>query len=63
MNINDNFNSADVYLEMAKEKFARQDYEGALDSLFKAFSHTRALVEQVFKLQAMKNEVTEPLGD
>lgn len=60
MNIESNFNAADVYLEMAKEKVARHDYNGAISNLSKAYSHTRALLGQVFKLQAMKDKVEQP---
>lgn len=63
MNIDNNFNSADAYLEMAKEKVAAQNYEVALVSLRKAYSHIRDLIEQVYKLHALKSEVTEQKGD
>ena len=63
MNIDEHFDAADVYLEMANEKFARQDYEGSLTDLAKAFAHTRALLEQVFKLQALKVEVESSAGE
>ncbi len=62
MNIEYNFNSADDYLEKAKEKVAAQDYEAALLALAKAYSHVRQLLELVFKLKALKDDVTEPAG-
>ncbi len=58
MNIENNFNAVDVYLEMAKEKITRHDYEGALTALAKSYSHTRELLEQIYKLQALKAKVT-----
>jgi len=62
MNIDDNFNSASHYLEVAKEQVAMQDYENSLSSLSQAYSHTRALLEQVFKLQALKVHVSDQNG-
>ncbi len=63
MNIENNFNSAEASLEMANEKVSKQDYEGALCSLAYAYAHVRALLEQVFKLQALKAEVEQPAGE
>jgi len=62
MNMEDNFNAADVYLKMAKEKVDRHDLEGALVMLSKAYSPTRELIDHVFKLHAMKTEVEHPSG-
>ena len=63
MNINNNFNSAKMYLEMVKEKFTRQDYKGGLAALAKAHSHTRAFLEQGYKLLALKDKVESPAGE
>lgn len=63
MNIYENFDNAEVYLEMAKEKLSRQDFDGSLAMLAEAYSHTRALLEQVYKLHALKTEVEIPASD
>lgn len=60
MNIEQNFHGAEVNLEMAKEKGGRCDFAGSLACLVIAYEHTRALIEQVYKLQALKTEVELP---
>ncbi len=62
MNIENTFYNAKSCLDMARDKFDRQDYEASLVSLSKAMSHTRYLIEQVFKLQALKSDVESPAG-
>lgn len=56
MNIEDNFNAADVYLEMANEKFSRGDYDGALVQLCSAYSHVRSLIEEVYKVSVQSTQ-------
>ncbi len=63
MNIENNFNNADVYLKMAKDNFSSQDYDSALSALGKVYSHISALMNQVSALKALKDEVTEQKGD
>lgn len=63
MNIENNFRCAEAYLEMAHEKVESHDFETALAALVKAYEHTRSLLEQVFKLQALKAEVETPAGE
>ncbi len=62
MNIENHFNNAAAYLDMAKEKVNAQDYESALASIGKAYSHTRELLEHVYKLHALKAKVTSSAG-
>lgn len=50
MNIEDHFNSAEAYLEMANEKVNREDYTGARAALASAYSHTRELLDHVQNL-------------
>lgn len=63
MNIENHFNAAEAYLEMANEKFQAQDYDSALESLVKAYSHTRELMNHVLAVINLQSEVTEPAGD
>ena len=63
MNIEHNFNNAKFCLDIARDKVAGQDYEAALVALAKAYSHTRAMLEQVEKLQALKVEAARPAGE
>lgn len=59
MNIENNFNNAEAYLKMAKEKFSAEDFDSALASLGKLYALTRKLMNQVYSLKALKAEVTE----
>jgi hypothetical protein len=63
MNIESNFNIAKSCLCIAHVSIARQDYEAALAALSKTSSHTRAMLEQVIKLQALKVEAERPAGE
>lgn len=63
MNIENHFNNAEAYLEMANEKVSLRDYDGALASLAKAYSHIRDLIKQVYSLKALKSEVEQPPGE
>ena len=51
MNIDNLYRNAEVYLEMSREKFDRQDYAGALASLVKAYEHNRELIQRLFALR------------
>lgn len=63
MNIENHFYNAETNLETANEKVAAHDYDSALALLAEAYSHVRQLLEQVFKLKALKDDVTGPEGD
>lgn len=63
MNIEINFYNAEAYLEKAKNKVSAQEYHTALVFIRKAYGHVRELLEQVYKLEALKDEVTEQKGD
>lgn len=63
MNIENHFNSAEAYLEMANEKVERQDYTGARASLAQAYSHTRELLDLVQKLIVLKANVELSTGE
>lgn len=60
MNIEDHFNAAEAYLEMANEKVERQNYTGAQTALTKAYSHTTELLDHVQKLVDLKTEIERP---
>ncbi len=62
MNIENHFYNAETNLKTANEKVTAQDYDSALALLAEAYSHVRQLLELVFKLKALKDEVTEPSG-
>lgn len=57
MNIENHFNNAEAYLEMADEKVTAGDYVGAQASIAKAYSHTRELLDHVSKLVVLKANV------
>ena len=57
MKIGNHFNHAKHELAVAQADVNKQDYRGALAALAEAYSHTRALLDHVHKLQALKNEV------
>lgn len=61
MNIENHFHSAEVYLEMAKEKFDRDEFAGCLASLVKAYEHNRRLIEHVYEL-SIASEQKSPAG-
>lgn len=63
MNIENHFNSAEAYLEMANEKVGRGDYIGARAALAKAYSHNRELLDHVQKLVACKAFTEQPAGE
>ena len=63
MDIKNNIFTAEAYLETAKEMIGSQDYEGALAVIAKAYEYTRAKLEQVNKLQALKAEVKSSAGE
>lgn len=62
MKIEHQFNNAKSWLDIARDKVASQDYESALAALAEAFSHTRTLLQQVNKLQALKVEAESSTG-
>lgn len=57
MNIENHFNNAEAYLEMANEKVERHDYTGARACLAEAYSHTRELLDHVQKLVVLTANV------
>jgi len=61
MNIEENFDSAEVYLEMAREKASRGYFASSLASLVNAYEHTRALIEQTYKLSVESSPDAKPL--
>ena len=50
MSIENDFNSAEIYLEMAKEKWQRGQYCASLVNLSKAYPYMRSLIEEIYKL-------------
>ncbi len=58
MNIDNLYRNAEVYLEMSREKFDRNDFGSALSSAVKSYEHTRKLIQQIYslKIAATKNE-------
>jgi len=63
MNIENNFINAKKSLDLACDKVSTHEYETALEALAIAYLHTRALLEQVFNLKALKIEVETTQGD
>lgn len=63
MNIENHMHNAKTCLETAQAKIEAQDYESALALLAEAYSHNRELLEQVWKLQALKVEVECPASE
>jgi len=57
MNIKDHFLSANVSLDMAKEKVQRNDFEGARACLAQAEIHTTELLDHIRKLEILKADV------
>ncbi len=57
MNIDNHFNAADTYLEMANEKVRRNDYAGARASLSEAHDHIHELLDQIVKLEVLKADI------
>ena len=63
MNAENHFYSAEVYLEMARDKFTAHDYDSTLASLVKSYSHTRWLIEHVWKLKRKATLASRPAGE
>ncbi len=63
MNIVEEFDCAQVYLEMAKEKFLANQYCSSLVSLSKAFPHMRSLFEKIYKLDREASSAKLNAGD
>lgn len=63
MNIENHMYNAKTCLDTAQTKIEAQDYESALALLADAYSNVRELLQQVFKLQALKVKVARPAGD
>ena len=63
MNIENYLRNADVYLEMSREKFDRQDYKGALASLCKAYDNVCSIIEQVYKLNVESSQTKCSAGE
>lgn len=56
MYIEQNFDSAEVYLEMAREKVKSSDFVSALANLRHAYSATRELIDLVFSMQTTQQQ-------
>jgi hypothetical protein len=62
-NIENHTHRAKLCLTTSQAKIEAREYDTALAMLAEAYSHTRELLEQVYKLQALKVEVTRPAGE
>lgn len=63
MNIENEFQRAEVYLEMAKEKFQASNYSTCLTALTKVYPHIRSLIEKVYVLDRTASLAPDPPGD
>lgn len=63
MNIENNLYNAKKALDLARDKIDQQDYDTAIEVLASSYSHVRELLQQVYKLKALKVEVEGPANE
>lgn len=56
MNIDNHYRSAEVYLEMSRQKFDSKDYGTSIASLVKSYEHIRQLIQQVYALMISSDQ-------
>jgi hypothetical protein len=63
MNIENHIYNAKKALDMVRDKVESQDYDTALAMLCNLMTENRELIEHVYKLHALKAEVSTPAGE